>query len=98
MEATYTAYSQPPNSLNVSDFSGMGVVKNGATDGVAWEINPFQGNTKTAGARPDEIFPFINLDLIAGTAKTLGEEDLEGKLAYKVEFQMPDGGPIVVFL
>ncbi len=97
MEATYISYSQPPNSLNISDFSGMGIVKNGTTDGVAWSINPFQGNTKTADASPDEIFPFINLDLIAATAKTLGEEDLEGKSAYKVEFQMPTGDPITVF-
>ena len=97
MEATYVSYNQAPNSLNISDFAGMGIVKNGTTDGVAWAINPFQGNTKTANARPDEIFPFVNLDLVAGSAKTLGEEDLEGKIAYEVEFQVPVIGALVVF-
>lgn len=96
MEAVYTAYTQPPNELNTSDFSGMGVVKNGQTDGFAWGINPFQGNTKQKAPRPAEIFPFANLDQLAAGAKTLGEEDLNGKPAYKVEFPVPDGDPITV--
>jgi len=97
MEATYTAYTQPPNSLNISDFSGQGLVKNGTTDGTSWTINPFQGNTKNAGARPAEIFPFANLDAIAGSAKTIAEEEVGGKPAFKVEFQLPNGGPLTVF-
>lgn len=97
MEAVYTAYTQPPNELNTSDFSGMGVVKNGQSDGYAWSINPFQGNTKEKADRPAEVFPFANLDLLAAGAKTLGEEDFNGKPAYKVEFPIPDDDPLVVF-
>lgn len=97
MEAVYTAYTQPPNELNISDFSGMGVVKNGQTDGFAWSINPFQGNTKQATTDGAEIFSFADLDQIAGNAKTLGEEDFNGKPAYKTEFTLPDGNPLTVF-
>lgn len=96
MEAVYVAYTQPPNSLNTSDFSGMGVVKNGQTDGFAWTVNPFQGNSKQKAERPAEIFPYANLDMIAANAKTLGEEDLNGKPAYKAEFPLPTGKPITV--
>ncbi len=97
MEATYTAYTEPPNELNISDFSGTGIVKNGTTGGVSWTINPFQGNSKRPNAWPAEIFPFTNLDLLARTAKTLGEEEVDGKAAYKVEFTLPDGGPLMVY-
>jgi len=97
MEAVYTAYTEPPNELNISDFGGMGVVKNGQSAGVAWSINPFQGNTKQATTEPAEIFSFANLDQITEGAKTLGEEDLNGKLAYKTESTLPNGNPLTVF-
>ncbi len=96
MEAVYTATTQPPNSLNTSDFSGMGVVKNGQTDGFAWTINPFQGNSKQKAESAAEIFPYANLDKIAAGAKTLGEEDVNGKPAYKAEFSLPNGKPLTV--
>jgi hypothetical protein len=97
MEAVYTAYTEPPNELNISDFSGMGVVKNGQSAGVAWSINPFQGNTKQATTEGAEIFSFADLDQFADGAKTLGEEDFNGKTAYKAEFSLPDGNPLTVF-
>jgi len=96
MEATYTAYTQPPNSLNVSDFTGS-VVKNGNTDGTAWTVNPFQGNSKRPAPRPAEIFPFANLEAIVSSAKTTGEGDVGGKPATKAEFQVPGGNALTVY-
>ena len=97
MEAVYTAYTEPPNELNISDFSGMGIVKNGQSNGVAWSINPFQGNTKQATTEGAEIFSFADLDQFVEGAKTLGEDDFNGKPAYKTEFTLPDGKPLTVF-
>lgn len=90
MEAAYTDYTQPPNSVNESDFAGMGVVKNGVTDGVTWSVNPFQGNgANKTGARAF-IFPLLYWKLGGAEAEVSGEADLDGTGAYKVSMKPAD--------
>ncbi len=91
MEATYTNTVAPPNSLMALDFGGS-VVMNGVTDGVAWSVNPFQGNSKTEGADDAEIFPTLGLIEAAPIAKCTGEEDVDGAACYKVEVESPEFG------
>lgn len=93
MEASYTNTIAPPNSLMALDFGGQ-VVKNGVTDGTAWSVNPFQGNSKTETDNEPQIFPSLGLSDAIPVAKNLGEEEVEGAACYKVETPSPEGGTL----
>ncbi len=96
MEATYSNTVAPPNSLMALDFDGT-IVQNGVTDGVAWSVNPFQGNSKTEGASDSTIFPFLALADAGPVAKVAGEEEVEDAACHKVEVAGPDGSLTVWF-
>ncbi len=93
MEASYTNTIAPPNSLMALDFGGQ-IVKNGTSDGIAWSVNPFQGNSKTETDNEPIIFPTMNLVDAIPFAKYLGEEEVDGAACYKVETPNPEGGTL----
>ncbi len=91
MEAAYSSHISPPNSVNVSDFTGMGIVKNGISDGYSWTINPFQGNSVNKSDARATLFPLLYLDVAQVTLKVEGEETVGDVACYKVASSGPGG-------
>ena len=92
----YTAYIEPPNHHNLSNFAGMGIVQNGLTDGVEWTLNPLLGNK---AAKTDNI-AFLNQlfgwEERFASAQCTGEETVEEQVYYKVVFTPADEEPTIM--
>jgi hypothetical protein len=84
LQAKYLAYTEPPNHYNESDFQGI-AVKMGDSNGIAWSVNPFSGNTaqKNDGSRSIDAV-LRSLDAYE-KFECVGEETIGEAACYKVE-------------
>jgi hypothetical protein len=93
LDADYADYTAPPNSLNISDFQGMGVVKNGLTNGIEWSINPFQANNANKTERTANIFALVSWDRSDAKHETTGERVAGDHACYEITVTAEGASP-----
>ena len=93
-----SAVSAPPrNALLVIELAGLGKIRQGVSNDVAWEINPATGARVITGEERDHLLrdSTFNADLawkqLYPKADLAGVVEYTGQQAYKVVLTSPDG-------
>lgn len=96
-------YQQGDKSYTVIEFPGLGKVEEGYDGKVAWEMNALQGprikegDEKVAATRMSRMNSLSSWKELYKEARTVGEETIGGKLAWKVEMIPVEGKPETFF-
>jgi hypothetical protein len=85
-------------SWTALDLPGIGRIEQGFNGETAWEKNAIQGARLVEGEeksvmRRDSRFALTNWRDEYSSARTIGEENIDGKAAWKVEMMPKDGRP-----
>jgi len=103
MTASMESYSEPPNAVTNVEIPGFGEFKNGIKDGLAWSVNPMEGNSildgdkKTAALRNAALNEFLDWKNWYDKAECVGVEDVDGTECYKVELTDKTGENSTLF-
>lgn len=104
IEAKMEIYIQPPNAYTLVNVESMGMsVENGISNGVAWTMNPMEGNRILEGAEKTQalqqaaIEPMLNWKEIFEKAEVAGEANVGDAACYKVVFTPKEGDPVTVY-
>ncbi|HXJ41916.1 MAG TPA: hypothetical protein VNH18_21750 [Bryobacteraceae bacterium] len=103
IEGPVSVYQQGNKNYTVIEFPGLGKVEEGYDGTVAWETNALQGTRLKEGEEKAAAVRSSRMNLLASwrteykSARTLGEGDVDGKPAWKVELTPHEGKPETFF-
>jgi zinc protease len=98
-----SVFQQGDKTYTVIELPGIGKVEEGFDGITAWETNALQGprikdgEEKAATVRASRLNPMGSWREYYKDARTVGEEDVEGKPAWKVELTPKEGKPETFF-
>lgn len=98
-----SVYQQGDKTYTAIELPGIGKVEEGFDGTTAWETNALQGPRIKDGEEKAATVRASRLNLMGSwreyykNARTIGEEDVEGKPAWKVELTPKEGKPEVFF-
>jgi hypothetical protein len=88
----------PNNALTVMELPGMGEIRSGVRDGIAWELSPMQGPRLLEGMEKENSMRMTRLDAplrwkeLYKEVKVDGEEQIDGRRCYRVLATPVTGG------
>lgn len=103
MTASYENYTQTPNALNVISLDGMGEIRSGIKDDVAWEAHFMNGDSILDGARKlsaqrqATIEPLANWTTWYASAEVDGEATVGDSPAHKIVLTPKEGNPETIY-
>jgi hypothetical protein len=96
---TVAIYTEGDRNYTVIELPGLGKIEEGFDGKVAWEMNAIagprikEGDEKSAAARAARMNSLANWNEYYKSARTIGEEVIDGHPAWKVEMQPLEGAP-----
>lgn len=90
LKASVKTFAIPNNGLVVLDLPGMGEIRSGVRDGIAWELSPMQGPRILEGAEKENSMRMTRLDAplrwkeLYKNVKVDGEEVIDGRRCFRV--------------
>lgn len=101
LKATIRTYAALPNNgLTVLELPGMGEIRSGVRDGVAWELSPMQGPRLLEGIEKENSMRMTRLDApirwkeLYKEVKVEAEEEAEGKRCFRLVAVPVSGGKL----
>jgi len=80
----------PNNGLTIMELAGMGEIRSGVRDGLAWELSPMQGARILEGAEKQMALRMTRLDApirwreLFKEVKVEAEEEIDGRRCYRL--------------
>jgi hypothetical protein len=99
-----TVWQEEGKSYTSIDFPGIGKVEEGFDGTVAWEMNALQGARVKTGSERAAAIRSGKMNMLASwqedykSVQTIGEADVNGKPAWKVELTPNEGKPEVFYM
>lgn len=90
LKASIKTFAIPNNGLVVLDLPGMGEIRSGVRDGIAWELSPMQGPRLLEGAEKENSMRMTRLDApirwkeLYKEVKVDGEEEIDGRRCFRL--------------
>lgn len=103
ISGTVTIYEEGEKSYTAMDFPGIGKVEEGYDGETAWENSALEGprildgDEKAAAKRAATLALITSWNQVYKSAQTIGETDVDGKAAWKVQMTPYEGKPETFF-